>query len=383
MIGKRSTGGGRHNEQILDEAAEWFVEAREGDLDARARQEFVAWLQRSPDHIRAYLEVAAFWSDLPQLADKDAVDVEALIAYARSGDNVIPLAEGGPATRARAPDIDGSAAATPAPARRTRLARRSFAAAAAISLLAIGLCGGWWLWGGNGQSYATAIGERRSVTLSDGSTIDMNAKSRIRIRFSKQGRDVELLEGQALFTVARDPARPFVVSSADTRVRAVGTQFVVYRRKSGTTVTVLEGKVSVVDAKAPPAPVSKSESAVAVAPGRATAGGSAAAPVFLEAGQQVLMRGNATPLPQRADLAIATAWTQRQIVFQGTPLTEVVEEFNRYNTRQMVILDPGLASVRVSGIFSSTQSASLLRFLREQVGLTVSERDDRVEISRH
>lgn len=380
MIGKRNSRRGRgHNEQILDEAAEWFVDVREGDIDASARQEFVSWLQRSPDHIKAYLEVAAFWGDLPQLADKDDVDVDALIAYAQSGDNVVPL-EGG--SVAIAPQGDAAALLAP-PVRRTSFARRSLAIAAAISLLAVGLCGGWWLWGERGQTYVTAIGEQRSVTLRDGSTIDMNARSRIRIRFSQHARDIDLIEGQAMFTVARDPQRPFIVSSASTRVRAVGTQFVVYRRKSGTTVTVLEGKVSVVDAKTQPEAVSKSEPVPPEVSKRERGGRGTEGPVFLEAGEQLLMTSNSMALPKPADLASATAWTQRQIVFQGTPLSEVVEEFNRYNLRQMVILDRDLESVRVSGIFSSTQSASLLRFLREQVGLVVDELDDTVEISRH
>ena len=83
-----------------------------------------------------------------------------------------------------------------------------------------------------------------------------------------------------------------------------------------------------------------------------------------------------------ADVAVATAWTQRQIVFQGTRLSEVVEEFNRYNRKQMVIEDETLRPIRVSGVFSSTEPASLLRFLREEVQLTVTERDEALEISR-
>jgi transmembrane sensor len=369
------------NQQILDEAAEWFVDVREGDLHARAQQEFVAWLRRSPDHIKAYLEVAAFWADAPQLAAKDEVDVEALIAYARSEDNVIAL--GGVVPRGAEGQSD-----RPAPSEvrsappRSRGPRRWFAVAAAASMVGLTAAVGSWLWATRGETYATAIGEQRSVTLTDGSTIDMNAKSRIRIRFDERARDVELLEGQALFTVARDPARPFVVSSDDTRVRAVGTQFVVYRRKSGTTVTVLEGKVSVVAAATnaqPPAEAELRRSAEIVG-GGAESGGDAA--IYLTAGEQVLMSPSVAIAPKPADLAAAKAWTQRQVIFQGAPLTDVVEEFNRYNLRQMVILDGDLADVRVSGVFSSTQPASLLRFLREQVGLAVSERGGAVEISR-
>ncbi len=83
------------------------------------------------------------------------------------------------------------------------------------------------------QTYATGIGEQRSIVLADGSTVDLNSRSKIRIRFSSERRGVELIEGQALFKVAKDHARPFVVDSDGTRVRAVGTQFDVYRKRRG------------------------------------------------------------------------------------------------------------------------------------------------------
>ncbi len=93
--------------------------------------------------------------------------------------------------------------------------------------------------------YSTDIGERRSITLADGSTVDLNARSKLRIEFSSAERRVELLDGQALFQVAKDKQRPFIVHSGDATVRAVGTQFDVYRKDSGTTITVLEGRVAV------------------------------------------------------------------------------------------------------------------------------------------
>jgi len=89
------------------------------------------------------------------------------------------------------------------------------------------------------------VGEQRSIALADGSIIDLNARSRIRVRLSKDERDVELLQGQALFHVAKDNSRPFVVRSDTTVVRAVGTEFDVYRKKNGTVITVLEGRVVV------------------------------------------------------------------------------------------------------------------------------------------
>src|SRR5205807_1325966 len=100
------------------------------------------------------------------------------------------------------------------------------------------------LWG-RPQVYATAIGEQRSVVLKDGSMIQLNSRSRVEVRYTDHDRKIALKEGQALFTVARDTQRPFLVSAGDTAVRAVGTQFDVNRLETEIVVTVLEGKVAV------------------------------------------------------------------------------------------------------------------------------------------
>ncbi len=177
------------------------------------------------------------------------------------------------------------------------------------------------------------------MTLADGSTIDMNARSRIRIRFSKHARDVDLLDGQALLTVAKDSARPFTVSSDYTRVRAIGTQFVVYRRRSGTTVTVLEGKVSVLpggadgpadacwrckpDGGQPPRSSieARRPTATRLSDGRRAGDDERAHPD----GSASRGHDDSDGLDSAADR------------LPGRPLTEVVEEFNRYNLRQMII----------------------------------------------
>src|SRR6202042_1786963 len=93
--------------------------------------------------------------------------------------------------------------------------------------------------------YATSLGEQRSIQFEDGSTVELNSRSKVRVKYSKQERDVELIEGQALFHVAHDVSRPFIVAVGPTRVRAVGTQFDVYKRSNGTVVTVVEGRVAV------------------------------------------------------------------------------------------------------------------------------------------
>lgn len=381
----------RPNQQTLDEAAEWFVDFRDGGANAAAQIQFNRWLCRSPDHVKAYLEIAALWSDVPNLANKDEIDVQALIAYALEEDNVVPLgAPGGPTPREEANSLSQPEAPKPAlqdvtPLRRLRshFTTRPSRWVAALLIACVGAAGMAWVELQRGL-YSTDIGEQRSITLDDGSTIELNAKSRIRVRFTDQARDVDLMQGQALFHVAKDNARPFVVRSGEARVRAVGTEFDVYRRKSGTTVSVVEGQVAVsLNDVSTGSPVSPEPLGTGAARNPPSSNAAAWGPrLLVSAGEQAVVTAQSAARLKPADVAIATAWTQRQIIFQGTPLSDVVEEFNRYNRKQMVIDDEALRPIRVSGVFSSTEPASLLRFLREQVHLAVTESDGTLEISR-
>src|SRR5690606_1132157 len=157
-------------------------------------------------------------------------DIEEWVARARASttENVIAL----------------TPAAQPAPSEKKRGRRTSLLALAASILLMLTAAATTWLYLQRGV-YSTAIGEHRSLALADGSTVDLNSRTRIRVRYDERERRIELVEGQALFGVAKDAARPFVVESNGTRIRAVGTQFDVYKRRSGTRVTVIEGTVAV------------------------------------------------------------------------------------------------------------------------------------------
>jgi transmembrane sensor len=334
------------NRQILDEASGWFVDFRVGDADPAARARFDQWLRASPEHIRAYMEIARTYVELPVLAPNQKIDVDALIARARSDANVLQLREAAP-TLAAAP--------------RLRPPRWQLAVAASILVAILGVSAYVWLAAQRYPTYTTEIGESRQITLADGSTVDLNARSRLRIEFSSTERDVELLDGQALFGVAHDPARPFIVRSGGAVVRAVGTQFDVYRRSAGTTVTVVEGRVAVGDT------VLASD-----APGA----------LLVSAGEQVTVTAQAITKPRHTDVTAATAWTRHRLIFDGTPLSEVVENFNRYNARQLIIEDPALADFHVSGVYASTDPASLIRFLKEQPGVLVTESADAVRIGR-
>jgi transmembrane sensor len=207
-------------------------------------------------------------------------------------------------------------------------------------------------------TYATTTGEQRSITLDDGSVVELNTRSRVLVRFTKQEREVDLIEGQAQFQIQKDPTRAFVVHSGASLVRAVGTEFDVYRKKTATTVSVLEGRVAVARTNL------------------------ASPPVLVCAGEQAIVpeSGVAATALRPSDAAAVKAWTQHRLVFRSTPLAEVVAEFNRYNVRQMALRDPNLGGILISGVFSSTQPAALLRFLSEQPGVKIDESTDGIQV---
>jgi len=374
------------NDQIYQEACEWFVEFRSADLDAAGHRRFDAWARQSPEHLAAYLEIAAIWKDGPALGSKLKWDTAALIAHAATDtDNIVTLpprigSEVAAPTNAPSPLGPNPRSARPWSGTWTRLA----ASVAAIGLM---VGGAVWYWTLRMPVYATTFGEQRSITLDDGSVVDINSHSKIRVRYSENERDVELLEGQALFRVAKNPARPFWVRSATTRVRAVGTEFDVYQKLGGTVVTVVEGRVAVMLGGKTAADGSADPGNQGVPdrnpPGAGKAGHGVDTPVLLSAGEQVLVTPLVVQKVTRANVELATAWTQRELAFESASLAEVAEEFNRYNRRQLVIEDPTLYDFHISGVFSSSDPASLVRFLRERPGVRVTETPSEIRVSKN
>jgi transmembrane sensor len=355
----RPDGRSPFNAQIVEEASEWLIEFRLGDVDTLGRREFDTWIRASPQHLRAYLEVAAIWNESGSLEAHRDLDSRALVALARAERNVVPLREvlaqdplSVPRGSSRLTSKRGgvpSFAAAP-----TRLLALSLALS-----LALVAAGGIaiTLWSLNrGVLYATAVGERRSLRLDDGSAVELDSRSRIRVRFSRAQREVELLEGQVLVRVAKDSQRPFVVSSDSLRVRALGTQFDINRATAGTTVTVVEGRVAV--------------------------SGSGNSEPVLTAGEQLTV-GDRThrAAPLHTNTATATAWTQGQLVLESATLTDVADVFNRYSTRQLTVADSGTRPLRLSGVFA-TDPEFLLRYLRQRPDIALEEGATAIHIVR-
>jgi transmembrane sensor len=336
---------------IVAEASAWFIEFRAGDVNDVGRQHFIEWLRRSPEHIQAYLEVSGVWAELPTSDPEGKIDISSLVARARGEADIVALSPvGARPTEVPSPEVPRVLRHWP---RRAVLAIAALALLASVTvrLLSVGDFGGF---------YSTGIGEQRTIQLADGSTVEVNARSRVRVHLTDQQRDVTLLEGQALFRVAKDSKRPFVVRAGDAEVRAVGTEFDVYRKQTATVVTVVEGRVETYD----------------------QSGGSGATAIVLSAGEQLTVLPHTVTKPTRTDTVAATAWVQKRLMFEETPLRDVAEEFNRYNRRPLTIDDRELQQVKISGVYSSTDPASLINFLRSQSSIRVIETENQVRVIR-
>jgi transmembrane sensor len=371
------------NTQIYEEAADWLVRNREHELNEAARKSFDLWLRISPQHIRAYLELSALWEDLSLLEPCSDASSAHLDARSRAYENVVSLecrARESDKPASIAGDVLGRASPT---ARRQRWRFRI-----AASLLVLATATAFVTWTTREPGYSTEIGEQRTIKLADGSIVELNSASRLRIHFTSKQRSVELMQGQALFQVAKERARPFVVSAGGARVRAVGTEFDVYQKQAATVVTVLEGQVAIVPQSVYPDSAASSASSLTKPPGADRDTGvdgelrtKDTSPIVLSAGQQLTVTHDAVKETPRADLAAATAWTQHHIVFTDAPLNEVAEEFNRYNTRRVIIADPELETFGINGVFSSADPSVLVRFLRQQGDIEVEESDTAIRIS--
>jgi transmembrane sensor len=219
--------------------------------------------------------------------------------------------------------------------------------------------------------YETVVGGSQRIGLADGSSVLLNTDSRLRVQLSAARRDVELIRGEALFTVAHDKLPPFYVSAAGTLVRAVGTEFSVRIRDDRTVeVLVAEGRVAV----GVPDHNLKFAPPVLVA---STAGVAAAGESAIVVGDTVSVRR-----PPATYVARKLAWTGGRIAFEGEPLTDAVREFNRYNRRRLVIVDPAIRQVQVGGIFEATDPESFLVALEKSFGVgrmaTAARGDDDV-----
>jgi transmembrane sensor len=331
----------REEERLVAErAADWL--RRLETADAAERAAFVAWLKESPRHVREILLAATWDKVLDTLDGQRRVDLDAL--FAQGAREAVPLS-GAPARTLATGKIT---------ARRTRWWMTGLAAAAVL----VAFAAIWAPLNILGHAYTTAIGEQRAFELEDGSMIHLNAHSRVKVDFSREARDVYLLEGQAIFKVRHEAARPFNVHVEGASIQAVGTQFDVHRLSDQTNVAVIEGKVRIATAEQTP---SGRESARTPEVTTLAAGETAS----------IVAHGKITRMAA-LNVADATAWRQRRLVFRKQTLADIALEFNRYNPAlQIRIDDEALRARQFNGVFDADDPDSLIRFLEASDGFAV------------
>jgi len=358
--------------RATQEATQWWNRLgieRPSEISRADREAFTQWLRESPLHVAEILRIAHVHDALERFKLWDEIEV----GDASEPQNVIQLREvaDGQVSSAGAPSAEGDG-------RRSRPRVARWAVAASVCFLAV--MAGWFALGARGQVIETELAERRQVMLDDGTVVQLEPETRLRVRLEDRNRYVALEHGRALFRVAKDAQRPFWVSTDRTTVRAVGTAFGVESGERGVVVTVAEGKVAVGPSKGrfpwrgqDSSSTSAGAGAVMQVP---------AAEIFLTAGQQLTVQSSGAAERVRAvDTTRALAWAQGQLVFENEKLADVVAEFHRYNRTQLRISDPQLATRRVSGVFEATDMETLLAFIRQGArDISVTQTEDGIVI---
>jgi transmembrane sensor len=342
---------------ISEQAAEWLCVLAEGGAAEQAA--FLEWLKKSPRHVEEFLFASAAWQTLRELGSSQPMEVSAILADALTpgavASNVVALGrEPKSISTGSVPESPASAALrsvqeAKGSAHRMRPAHLRWAAGLVALLLAA--VTGWWVLS-SAPTYVTEIGEQRTIRLADGSVLYLNTHSRAHVRFSADVREVELLDGEALFVVAHDPARPFRVRTDEVLVQAVGTEFNVRRLAGNTRVSVIEGRVKVAE-----------ESLDTVE--------------LLAAGEEatIVDKGRIRKATV-ADIPRVVAWRERRLVFKAETLENVVAEINRYSTRQFRIEGERARATLLTATFDADKPESLATFLQQYSNLAVETRGE-------
>ncbi len=327
--------------RIEREAARWLAR-RDRGLSSHEEAEFRSWQAAAPAHAEAVRRLGSAWARL---------------------DSLRGLAED-PVWAAN-PEL-----LSPPPARRAAGAG-AWAALAAAAALALSL--GIWSWRDAGRASAAAapaprlaiVADGQRHPLPDGSVADLNRGSEIDVRFTPGERRIELLRGEANFTVTKNPSRPFLVSAGGVVVRAVGTVFSVHIQPDSVEVLVTEGKVRVARGSDMPGTFDGPD-----------------APPLVAAGQRAIFRrgvpvANVQTL-SHDDIERILAWENPRLVFSGQSLAAVAEQFNRYNRSQLVIADPETARIAVGGSFRANHVNAFVRLLTSSFGIDAEQQGDRI-----
>jgi transmembrane sensor len=300
--------------EIRAEAAAWLARLHADDRDGADEAAFRDWLAASPAHAAAFEAVDRMWSDVGGVNDlRDRL-------------------------RHRAP-------MRPAPA----LGRRALLAG--VGLLAV--TGGSALFWRSASAtvYETDVGEQKHVALDDGSQLFLDARTRISVSFSETARTVDMQYGRANFRVVPDPARPFIVEAAEHKIVATRCNFDVRCEDGQVQVVLIHGEADVKPASAP------------------NGGGER-----LQAGER-LVASNDVEKRDKPDMTHVTAWQTGYEVFDKEDLAQVVEEMNRYSTAKLAV-DPGVAGLKVSGVYRVGDNSAFAHALAKLLPIAVQQSGD-------
>lgn len=293
-----------------DQAIAWFVRINSGHVTDVEKAEHAEWMAENPKNQIEYRALSEIWCDLDCIADPRKKNAQHI------------------------------------PHQRPIYTRRAFLAGSA----AITACAGLIVVSPPdflSSDYATGTGELRSVTLSDGSTVDLDADTAIAIDFTNQTRTIKLLRGRAFFDVAGDSSRPFTVTAAGGSVTALGTRFVVHAWDEDVTVWVEESSVSV------------------IAPNNTQR--------IINAAQLTTFNAAGFGLISPADAQAEGAWKRGKLIFEDRPLRQVLADVNRYRSGTIRVADSNLLNMRVSGIFDIKNPDGVLDAIRNTLPVRTIE----------
>jgi transmembrane sensor len=317
---------------LIEEALRWLVVLKDRAATDADRAAFQDWLQADPRHQAAWTRAQSVWMRVgkfgPAFANQSAGVPDRRPTAAPPTTWLAPARPTRPPGRRRFLYAAAAVAAVAAPAA-VLLSRPDFFA-----------------------DHSTAVGERRKLTLEDGSTVELAGSSSLSVDFSAEARRVVLHDGEAFFDVVRDGTRPFVVQAADGSSQALGTSFDVKRQGTEVTVAVVEHAVAV---------------------------SSAGNRVVVEQGQQIRYGARRLDKVREADLAQVEAWRRDRLIFHETPLGEVIADLERYRGGRIVMTDARLRDIPVTAVFDARQAdaaldtiaSSLAIRLRRVTGLLV------------
>ena len=333
---------------IEQQAAEWLIRL-DGDqvLLPEERRSLRRWMARSTAHREHLFRLAELWSDMNVLNEL-AVPLDHVVQVENS--------------------------------RRRWLRPASLVAAAGAVVVAVGLAiliGGGSPLDSNGL-YATAVGQQQLIALADGSTVNLNTDSQIRVAYGDEYRDIHLLRGEAHFSVAENRAIPFRVSAGNGRIRALGTAFSVYIRNGSVDVTVSEGSVVLERVVSSGASLESGTGAQIPAVegpvrelGTLRAGQVATIPSLVrdsDVSESLRNFGSIEP----PELQRRLSWTEGVLLFSGEALADVVSEIGRYTMAEIEFTDPEVGAIRIGGRFPVGETETMFETLESAFGLSVT-----------